>query len=482
MVVAEEQQGQIVMIDRIREMVRLASGLDENACLSKEVEKNALECLQRFGQRLRDMPSENVSAVGTNTLRRVENAELFLLRAEDALGHPIEIISGIEEARLIYQGVAHSLEPDHNNRLVIDIGGGSTELIIGEEFNIKMMESLEMGCVTMTQQFFPDGEITSKGIELARVNVLQKMKSIRHAFRHQGWDVVIGASGTIKSTASIIHEMALNNEDGITREGLIKLINKMKEFKTIDDIKLDGLSERRINVILGGVIVLFGVFEALSIEHMQVSDGALREGLLYDMLGRRQNKDIRTQSVQTLANRFHANVEHAQRIEDTACNLLVQVCGGWGMSLNDAQTLLVWACKVHEIGRDIAHSGYQKHSGYIVENTNLSGFSQQQQQRLATLIRVQRGKILNNNFDAINQLCKISIIKLAVILRLSVIFHRSRTATALPVIGVRVNENNIILSLPTDWLKEHPLTLNDLEQEAGFLKAVDMNLEVESVG
>ena len=480
MVVAEERQGQIVMIDRIREMVRLASGLDDNGKLSKEVEENALTCLQRFGQRLRDLSSENVSAVGTNTLRRVQNAELFLLRAEEALGHPIEIISGIEEARLIYQGVAHSLEPDHKNRLVIDIGGGSTELIIGEEFNTKMMESLEMGCVTMNRRFFPDGKITSQRIERARVNVLQKMKAIRRAFRHQGWDVVIGASGTIKSTASIIRKMDLDDEDGITVEALIKLINKIKEFETIEEIKLDGLSERRIPVFLGGVIVLFGVFEALGIEHMQVSDGALREGLLYDMLGRRQNKDIRNQSVQLLATRFHANEQHAQRIEDTACNLLVQVCTGWDIDLNDAQMMLIWACKLHEIGRDIAHSSYHKHSSYIVENTNLAGFSQQQQQRLSTLIRVQRGKLSSNNFDSINQLCKISIMKLAVILRLSVIFHRSRTVTALPVINSRVKENSIVISLPADWLEEHPLTLNDLEQEAEYLKAIDVTLEVES--
>jgi len=481
MVVAEENQGQIVMIDRIREMVRLASGLDDDGKLSEEIEESALACLQRFGQRLRDLPSENVSAVGTNTLRRVQNADLFLLRAEEALGHPIEIISGIEEARLIYQGVAHSLEPDHKNRLVIDIGGGSTELIIGEEFNTKMMESLEMGCVTMTKRFFPDGKITSKRIERARINVLQKMKAIRHTFRHQGWDVVIGASGTIKSAASIIHEMALDDEDGITVESLIKLINKINEFETIDDIKLDGLSERRMPVFLGGVIVLFGVFDALGIEHMQVSDGALREGLLYDMLGRRQNKDIRTQSVQMLADRFHANEQHSQRIEDTACNFLVQVCSDWDMDFNEAQTLLTWACKVHEIGRDIAHSNYHKHSGYIVENTNLAGFSQQQQQRLSTLITVQRGKISINSFDTINQFCKISIIKLAAILRLSVIFHRSRTATALPVIDVRVKENKIVLSLPVSWVEEHPLTLNDIEQEAEYLKAIDIILEVETI-
>lgn len=481
MVVAEERQGQIIVIDAIRDMVRLAAGLDADGNLSATVEKNALECLERFGQRLRDLSSDNVSAVGTNTLRRTQNSHLFLRRAEEALGHPIEIISGIEEARLIYQGVAHSLEPDHKDKLVVDIGGGSTELIIGEDFKTKMMESLEMGCVTMTQRFFPDGIITEERVERARVNVLQKMKPIRYAFRHRGWEVAIGSSGTIKSVASIIHQMQLDDEDGITFEGLIRLFKELSRFKKVDDVKLDGLSERREPVFLGGAIVLFGVFEALGIEQMQVSDGALREGLLYDMLGRRNNQDIRNQSVENLSHRFHADVQHAKRIEHTVCDFLMQVSDEWDIERKEAETILMWASELHEIGRDIAHSGYQKHSGYIVENTDLAGFTQQQQQRLATLIRVHRGKILDKNFSEVNQYCKIPIMKLAVLLRLSVIFHRSRSSSGLPAIAVSAHENFVTLKIPQEWLEQHPLTLNDLEQESEYLQEINIALKVESV-
>lgn len=478
MVVAEERQDELLVLDRLREMVRLASGVDNSDMLSPEVAAVALECLERFGQRLRDLPSSNVSAVGTNTLRRISNSEEFLQQAEEKLGHPIEIISGIEEARLIYQGVAHSLEPDHKDKLVIDIGGGSTELIIGEDFQTKMMESLEMGCVTMTRQFFPDGKITAKRIARARIDVLQKMKEVRHAFRQQGWDVVIGASGTIRSTLSVIHELGLSDREGITFNALKKLVKKLAQFKLVDDVQLAGLSERRVPVFLGGVIVLSGVFEALEIDQMQVSDGAVREGLLYDMLGRRQNKDIRNTSIECLAGRFHVDSQHAERVEHTASDFLQQVFSDWSLDYQSAQTLLSWACKIHEIGRDISHSAYHKHSAYIVENADLAGFSRQQQARLGTLVRAHRGKLMDKFYEVLNKSCQITVMKLAVLLRLAVIFHRSRSSTALPAIQLQARGNALVIELPKEWLDQHPLTLNDLEQEAEYLKLIDVQLEL----
>ena len=481
MVVAEERQGQLVIIDRIREMVRLAAGLDEEGNLDKEVEKNALDCLQRFGQRLREVSSRNIAAVGTNTLRRTKDSVSFLQQAENVLGHPIEIISGIEEARLIYQGVAHSLEPDHKDKLVMDIGGGSTELIIGKDFQPRMMESLEMGCVTMTRAFFPDGKINAKRINKARIRVLQKMKPIRHAFKHEGWDVVIGASGTIKAAASVIAQIDGGASlGGIEFNSLNEVIGRIKKYEETDSIKLDGLSERRVPVFLGGVIVLAGVMEALDIEHLHVSDGALREGLLQDLIGRRHNKDIRNRSVELLASRFHVDTKHSQQIENTVCNFLDQVYKGWSLDRRELQKLLIWACEVHEIGRDIAHSGYQKHSGYIVENADMAGFSQQEKARLAVLVRAHRGKISEKLFAGLLMKSQSPVVKLAVLLRLAVIFHRSRVPTSLPSIGLTAKENKLIVKIPPDWLEKHPLTLNDIEQEAEYLKAINIDLQVES--
>ena len=478
MVVAEERQGQLVILDRIKDMVRLAEGLDHDNNLDPEVAKRALDSVERFGQRLRDIPAENVSAVGTNTLRKAQQAEQFLLDAEEKLGHTIEIISGIEEARLIYQGVAHSLEPDQQRKLVVDIGGGSTELIIGEGFHPMRMNSLEMGCVSMTQRFFGDGVITEERIERARVGVLQELKAVRHGFQHKGWDVVIGSSGTIRSVADVIRESGLSHEDGISIEALATLIKKLKSFKQVEKVNFNGLTERRVPVFIGGAIVLMGVFEALDISHMQVSDGAVREGLLYDMLGRRHSQDIRNQTVKNLALRFHANTEHAARIRQTACGFLEQLKHSWSLEFPEAERLLCWACEVHEIGYDISASDYHRHGAYIIENSDLAGFSQQEQRRLAHLVVAQRGKLSKRVFEKLRKNGRQLILKLAVLLRLAIIFHRSRLAVDLPAIELTLTDKELVVALPEKWLREHPLTLNDLQQEDDYIQSQNLQFLV----
>jgi len=481
MVVAEENQGQLVILDRIREMVRLAEGLDNAGNLDAEVEQRALDCLSRFGQRIRTLDASRVSTVGTNTLRRTKNSDEFIFHAEQALGFPIEIISGIEEARLVYQGVAHALEQDYKSRLIIDIGGGSTELIIGEDFNTKLMNSLEMGCVMMTQKFFADGKIREKQMQAARIYVLQRLKAVHYAYKRLGWETVIGSSGSIKSIASVIQEMQLGNGEGITRDSLSKLLAICSEYKKLKKLDFPGLSERRRDVFLGGLIVLSGVFEALGIERMQVSQGALREGLLYDMVGRRHNNDIRNKSISAIASRFHTDQHHTQRIEQTAFDFFQQLKCHWFKDAQHASKLLRWACEVHEIGRGISHSSYQKHGAYIIENADLSGFSRQEQRRLATIVLAHRGKLLSDFFEERHKELHEMIIRLTIVLRLSVIFHRSRIENVLPAIGVSVNENELVLKLPDLWLNEHPLTINDLEQEAVYLENIGFSLRTERV-
>ncbi|MBI3188920.1 MAG: Ppx/GppA family phosphatase [Gammaproteobacteria bacterium] len=480
MIVAEDRQGQLVVLDRIKEMVRLASGLDQDGNLSVEVEQRALACLQRFSQRLRNLSSVSVSAVGTNTLRRTRHADIFLQRAEAELGHPIEVISGIEEARLIYQGVARSLEPDHKNRLVVDIGGGSTELIIGEDFQPILMESLDMGCITVTREYFPDGKITGKRINSARVFVLQQMRAVRHAFLKRGWKVAIGSSGTIRSVESVVRTLSLSKQDGVSFVALQLLLERLKQFDTIDSIKLSGLSDDRVPVFLGGLIVLSGVCEALGIKQMQVSDGALREGLLYQLMGRHHDHDIRNQSVHSLASRFHADVDHANRVRSTANDLLEQIWRDWSLNHAVAFRLLNWACELHEIGRDIAHSAYHKHSGYIIESADMAGFSQQEQKRIAALVRAHRGKLNNNLFESLNKSSQEMVKKLVVVLRLAVIFHRSRSDIKLPFISIEAKQEKIILSIPASWIEQHPLTLNDLEQEADHIQSLGIKLKVKT--
>jgi len=479
MVVAEETQGQLVILDRIREMVRLAEGLGSEGELDPSIEQRALDSLSRFGQRIRSLDSHCVSTVGTNTLRRIKNSEEFLFQAEQALGFPIEIISGFEEARLVYQGVAHTLEQDHDSKLIVDIGGGSTEIIIGEGYTPQLLNSLEMGCVMMTQRFFEDGKIKSKRLHAARIFVLQRMKAIHYTYNKLGWDTATGSSGSIKSIASVIREMGLQKEDGINRESITKLIALCSEFKKIKKIDFPGLSEKRKPVFLGGLIVLAGVFEALKIDHMHVSEGALREGLLYDMVGRRQNNDIRNKSVNSLASRFHADQQHAQRIEQTAFDFFQQLKEDCFEDIQTSSNLLRWACELHEIGRNISHSSYQKHGAYVIENADLAGFSRQEQHRVAAIVRAHRGKIIKEYFKESHKVLQQNLIYLSIVLRLSVIFHRSRVENTLPAIGLIIEEKELTLSLPDRWLNEHPLTINDLEQEADYLSALGLTLKTE---
>jgi len=479
MVVAEENQGQLVILDRIREMVRLAEGLDDNGELDEQVEQRALDCLARFGQRIRKLGSHCVSTVGTNTLRRVKNADEFIFQAEQVLGFPIEIISGFEEARLVYQGVAHTLEQDHQSKLVVDIGGGSTELIIGEGYTPQLLNSLEMGCVMLMQKFFADGKIKDKRIQSAKIFILQRMKDIHYTYNKLGWDSAIGSSGSIKSIASVIREMKLQENDGINRKSLTKLIALCSEFKKVKKLEFPGLSEKRRPVFLGGLIVLAGVFEALRIDHMHVSEGALREGLLYDMVGRRHNDDIRNKSVNSLANRFHADQQHAHRIEQTAFDFFQQLKDEWFDDVQNASNLLRWACELHEIGRNIAHSSYQKHGAYVVENVDLAGFSRQEQQRVSSIVQSHRGKINKDAFKESHKEQQQNLIRLTIVLRLSVIFHRSRVESTLPAIGLSVVGKELTLKLPDRWLNDHPLTINDLEQEAEYLQVLGIILKTE---
>lgn len=479
MVVAEDNQGQLVIQDRIREMVRLAEGLDSEGRLEPQVEQRALDCLSRFGQRIRSLDAYCVNAVGTNTLRGVKHDDEFIFQAEQALGFPIEIISGIEEARLIYQGVAHTLEQDHQSKLIIDIGGGSTELIIGEGLTPQLLNSVEMGCVMLTQRFFEDGKIKAKRLQEARIFVLQRMKALRYTYTSLGWRSVIGSSGSIKSIANVIREMDIQENEGINRESLFKLIAICSEYKKIKKLDLPGLSEKRQPVFLGGLIVLAGVFEALDIKYMHVSQGALREGLLYDMVGRRHNKDIRNKSISALAERFHTDLKHAERIKLTAFDFFKQLKFERFVEVQHYENLLEWACDIFEIGRNISHSSFQRHGAYIIENADLAGFSRQEQHRLSVIVRAHRGKINKDSFSEIHKNLRQNLIYLTILLRLSVIFHRSRIENKLPVIGINIVDKVLTLQLPDRWLNEHPLTINDLIQESNYLLGVGLSLKTE---
>lgn len=478
MIVARIQDGQVAVIDRIRDAIRLAGGIDADNNIDEATQEQALECLRRFGQRLADFPPGSVRAVGTNTLRNANNSYSFLARAEEALGHPIDIISGVEEARLIYRGVAHSLAVTDQRRLVMDIGGGSTELIIGDDTGPVYMESMEMGCVTTTRNFFPDGGITPKRIEKARIFALTELEPHVSGFLKVGWDQAIGASGTIRSVNRVLSAAGWSG-DTITLDGLKKLIEKLGTFDSIDKIKLDGLTDERVPVFIGGAIVLLATFEALGIKEMEVSDRALREGLLHDLIGRLQDQDVRDSSIIHLAQRYHADPGQAQRVKQTALDALNQVAADWALEDGDAAHWLGWAAELHEIGLDIAHNRHHHHAAYIIEHSDLAGFSQQEQRFLAAIVRSHRRKLPLKLYKELPKRISKPVKRLSVLLRLAVILHRGRSDIELPPFTLNVsNKTRIELCLDTTWLQQHPLTQADLEQEKVYLANAGFELSL----
>ncbi|MCP5243901.1 MAG: exopolyphosphatase [Burkholderiales bacterium] len=477
MIVANYSDGRLQIIDRIKEMVRLASGLDETDELSEDSIQRALACLQRFGERIKEIPQANIRAVGTNTVRQARNGGYFLSLADSALGHPIEIIAGQEEARLIYQGVAHTTYDEINKRLVIDIGGGSTELIIGQGFDIFSMDSLYMGCVNMSKRFFDDGKIKTKKINKTILYARQELESIEAAYKKIGWDLALGSSGTITTIRDVVQAKKWC-ETGITAAALSKLIDALIDFGDSNAIEFEGLSEHRKPVFASGVAVLAGIFEGLGLEKINVSNGALREGLLYDLIGRMHNEDIRDKTVTDVSQRYGVDKDQANRVRETAEKLFHQVNTDWSLhDEKEALKLLQWGALIHEIGLSIAHAQYHHHGGYLVTYSDLAGFSRQEQIKLAKLVRSHRRKFPLNEFEAISGHAKQSVIRLSILLRLATVLHRSRSNNSLPDIRIEVDKNAIHLFFPPQWLFEHPLTLADLKTEQNYLQTAGFTLD-----
>lgn len=476
MIVGRLKNGQLQLIDRLREPVRLAAGLTDGHRLKPEVAQRALDCLKRFGQRVSGLHPDSVRAVGTNTLRLAQATDCFLDQAQGALGHDIEVISGIEEARLVHLGVAHSLAEPGGRRLVVDIGGGSTELIIGEGFEAIHLESLYMGCVNMTQRFFDDGTINKTAMRKAILAARLELQASKQGFRRLGWSMAAGSSGTIRSVRDAVMEAGWS-DNGITAESLKRLRSALIEFGHADRIELSAVNDDRKPVFAGGVAILSAVFHALKIERMSHSSGALREGLLYDLLGRIQDQDIRESTIQSLAQRYHVDLEQAQQVEETALALVRQLIDSWQLNQQESERWLHWAALLHEIGLVIAHSQYHKHGAYLVEYSDLPGFSLGDQRFLSVLIRCHRRKFRKSIVEVLPSGMRENAIQLSTVLRLSVLLHRSRSRNTGPAIRVSADNNSIRLDFPNDWLKQHPLTLADLDIEKKHLKSAGLKLE-----
>jgi len=469
MVVARNQHGEPSIVDRLREMVRLASGLDDTGLLDDASQERALACLRRFGQRLRDMHAHQVRVVGTNTLRRAQNADAFLAKAEEALGHPVEVISGIEEARLIYLGVSHYTEATEGANLVVDIGGGSTELIIGEGYEPQLLESLYVGCVGVSRAHFGDGKLSAKRFERARLAVRLELRPIAAMFRRRGWKRAIGSSGTVRAARDIAQELGLA-DSGITLAAVESITGELIKARHLDAVRLPGLGAERAPVFAGGMAILAEIMSTLKIERLDISSGALREGLLFDMLGRLQDEDARERSIRAMQRRYHVDLEQAARVEATAASLLDQVARSWQLSDRRLRQLLIWAARLHEVGLDIAHARYHHHGGYLIANSDLPGFVRLEQRLIASLVTLHRRKLDDPFLEELPSLWRAPLFKLVVLLRLAALLNRSRSPSDLPSIGLTTGKDSLELDFPQQWLDDNPLTAADLEQEETWLR------------
>lgn len=477
MLVCSLKDGNLHTLDRIKEMVRLASGLDKKNHLDDATRQRAVACLEKFGQRIRNFPPGSVRVVGTNTLRTAKNADVFLAEAEAALGHPIHVISGIEEARLIYMGVAHSLQSNAGKRFVMDIGGGSTEYIIGSGDQPQRKESLHMGCVSMSNAFFKNGKISEKKFRQAVLFAEQELEPIQLTYYRRHWDEAIGASGTLRAVDKVIRAAGWDN-NGITLDGLTEMVMRIIQKKHVDDLDLPDLDTERRSVFPGGAAIIYATFKSLGIEQMKVSDGALREGLIYDLLGRIYKHDIRSETVAALAERYHIDGPHAARIKRTLNDLFNQL--GDIFPETDSDELLQfldWAAELHEIGHDIAHSQYHKHSAYIIENADMAGFSLQDQIILSSIVRQHRRKFNSKLFARLPAPWRQYAPILTILLRLAVLLHRNRHDDPLPGFVIGIEDRTIRLKFPPDWLLNSPLTSADLQQEADYLESVGYFLD-----
>ncbi|MCU9946465.1 exopolyphosphatase [Pseudomonas sp. PDM13] len=476
MVLAKADHGEIRILERLGDKVQLAAGLDDERMLSEEAMQRGLDCLRRFAQMTNSLPEGAVRVVGTNALREARNRADFIRRAEAILGHPVEVISGREEARLIYLGVSHSIADTPGKRLVADIGGGSTEFIIGQRFESQLRESLQMGCVSYTQRYFRDGKITPARYAQAYTAARLELMGIEYSLRRLGWQQAVGASGTIRAVGLAIQAAGMGSGE-VNPEGLAWLKRKLFKLGEVEKLDLDGIKPDRRAIFPAGLAILEAIFDALELKHMTHSEGALREGVLYDLLGRHHHEDVRERTLSALMERCHADAEQAARVEAKALEALEQVADDWQLDDEWHRDLLVWGARVHEIGMDIAHYQYHKHGAYLIEHSDLPGFSRQDQQMLALLVRGHRRNIPKDKFAEFGDE-GVKLIRLCVLLRFAILFHHIRTSHETPAVQLKVGPQSLAVQFPDDWLAANPLTQADFEQEAEWLKRIDFSLQV----
>ena len=468
LMVAKAEFGELRPVHALAEKVQLGE-TDDSGLLTDSAIARGLACLERFKQLVDSTSPDKLRIVGTNALRRAKNRQAFIDPAEQIIDAPIDVIYGREEARLIYLGVAHTLSDDANTRLVIDIGGGSTEFILGERFEPKKLESLQMGCVSYGRHYLPEGLIHRDGFTAAYHRARIEASHIRRSYHSNLWQEAVGSSGTLRAIEALITAAGWR-ESGIDRDSLEKLKETLLTFKHSDDINLEGLSDTRKSVVTSGLAITLGIFDGLQIQEMRTSTGALREGVIYDLIGRFSHEDVRTRSVSAMQQRYSAD----QTIADLVCRrvglLASAISNEWHLSKSEVD-LLTWAAALHEIGVAVSQKNYAQHSAYLVLNSDLPGFAQQDQEIMATLISALRGKIRLDALDAIPDRKRQNVARMMVLLRLAVILKHVEEVESIPDLAVCAKGETLTLTYPKDWGEAHPLTIWEiLQSESSFTR------------
>jgi exopolyphosphatase/guanosine-5'-triphosphate,3'-diphosphate pyrophosphatase len=478
LMVARWEGGELRPVDRLREVIRLAAGLGPDGGLDAKKRKQALDCLARFGQRLSSVPACRVRAVATNTVRQMRSPLRFLKAAEHALGHVIEVVSGREEGRLIWLGVTHALPRSSQRRLVIDIGGGSTEIILGRGFEPELTESVQAGCVASSLRFFPNGRITAKRWQRAREELGVLMQQFAADYREKNWGEAWGTSGTMQAIASIATGMG-DPANTITRKSLDKMRDALLRAGSARVVVLPGLTKDRRPSIAAGIAVAEALFDALGLERIGVSDGALREGLLWDMIGRASGHDPRVASLGGLARRCGVDAAQAKRVEARALALFDKVASGWRLD-DRARGWLAWSARVHEIGMSISHSHHQRHACYILLHSDMAGFSTLDQQVLATIVRNHRRKPAPELLEALPARMRVPVARVTCLLRLAVLLCRTREESSVSSQRVSVRGKGICVGIPASWRRSRPLTVADLRTEKTLLQGLGIRLDLDA--
>jgi exopolyphosphatase/guanosine-5'-triphosphate,3'-diphosphate pyrophosphatase len=474
MVIVRVVAGSVHIIGKVKQKVRLAAGLDENMVLDQLSLERGWNCLETFAERLQDIPISNIKIVGTATLRLAANADVFIKKAETILKHKLNVIDGEEEARQIYLGVAYT-SANQGNSLVIDIGGASTEVIVGNDMTPIHLVSMNMGCVTFKERFFADGNISEGNFDDAIKQAKFLLEPVANDFINFDWQQCLGASGTPQAITEILVTQGIS--DSIRIDYLLNLKQQCIDCVTIDLLQIDGLTESRRAIFPSGLAILIALFEQLNIQEMQISGGALREGLIYGMLDNMQQNDRRLQTLEQCIERFHIDPDHAYRVKDIALSLFKQVQNQMMLGKVDCEAMLMASAMLHETGLHIEYKLHHQHGAYILSHLPMVGYTQQQCAGIKTLVQSHRQEIKLGLFDSFHPEVRKALLVLVRVLRLSCLLSIRRKDNLLADFTLIIEEEKWTLTFPEGWLKSHPLIDAELANEKWQQHKVGWTLE-----